>query len=106
MYSLSFARKMIAPGPTSWAPNLATCGLTSSLAVPRVMVRALPSMKRLSFLAIGRVVSCAWAKARLDTLDVKAIVVATMIADLHLVLVILFLLLSETLVLPWSDSGQ
>src|SRR5262249_26051836 len=40
-------------------------------------------MKMLSFLASGRVVSCAWASARLDTLDVNAIVVATMIADLH-----------------------
>ena len=48
------------------------------------MVSAFPSMKMLSFLAMVRVVFCAWAIARLDTLDVKAIVVATMIADLYL----------------------
>ena len=48
------------------------------------MVSAFPSMKMLSFLAMERDVFCAWASARLETLDVKAIVVATMIADLYL----------------------
>jgi hypothetical protein len=41
-------------------------------------------MKMLSFLAMLRDESCAWAIARLETLDVNAIVVAATSADLHL----------------------
>src|SRR5690348_17586747 len=74
---------MIAPGPMSCAPSLEICAATSSLDVPLVTVSVFPSMKMLSFLAIVRVAFCAWASAKLDTLDDRAIVVATMIARLH-----------------------
>src|ERR1043166_7572601 len=97
MYSLSLARKMMAPAPTSRAFSLPTWAAASSFDVPCVIVSALPSMKMLSFLARGRLVFCAWANARLETLDVRAIVVATMIADLYLDPVILVLLCAGNL---------
>ena len=48
------------------------------------MVSAFASMKTLSFLAMLRDAPCTWASARLETLDVSAIVVAATSADLHL----------------------
>src|SRR5690242_2354830 len=74
---------MIAPGPRSRAPSLAICGATSSFDAPRVMVSVFPSMKTLSLLAMLRDASCAWAIAKLETLDARAIAVAAS-ADLHL----------------------
>jgi len=50
------------------------------------MVSVFPSMKMLSFLAMVRVVTGAWAIAKLDTLEIRAITVVTTIGNLPLVL--------------------
>src|SRR6516162_6100910 len=54
---------MIAPGPTSLAPSLAICAAGSPLALPRAILKDLPSTKMPSLLDSSPITSCVGAAA-------------------------------------------